>query len=492
MRQPGLGRVLQASTAARGALGALAAMCLVILFSTAILARPVNDDFWALGALNADGFWGALVWYYQDFQGNVTSWFFILLHAQLWANGVGLLGASLSIAFGYIVLGGACWGVLTYFGVRLPTGWVRYAILTIATTITWLSLASFISPNSLTAVHYMISTFVHIWPWALALLAVGLLCRHHRSTLALVSLALLGFLAGSLGIVEAACLVGATAIFALWSFSGRASCDWWGRGAGVWTGALLAGFVFQLASPATWGRGSGLGSEGALTTNVQAVERLLNLSDRIVGPAVGQNMLIWADIEVWARVLVPLAVVGDVLLRPGVLAVFVVGALWAVGWPRMWQQAGVELNARIVPLLVILAGGAVVYSLSGALYAYAGRHVAGLALVGTALALGLGARTAAWWERRRRLLVTASVLSAVVLSGLGLQQVGWAWSRAQAWDAAQVANWQSIRDGRVSDVIEVPVRAGLSMSGLRDHGNSQDYRDWLMDWQRNSAPKPGS
>jgi hypothetical protein len=189
------------------------------------------------------------------------------------------------------------------------------------------------------------------------------------------------------------------------------------------------------------------------------------------------------DIEVWARALVPFAVVGDLLTRPGVLAVFVLGALWAMFRPQMWRLRGRDLDSRVLALAGILLGGAIVYSMAGALYAYAGRHVAGLALVGTVLALALGGRSARWWSRHRLALVVSGAAAVLVLGLLGLQQLHWGWTRAQSWDAAQSRNVQAIKEGSTGELIDVPLKAGISMSGLRDHGGSSAYQEWLSEWR---------
>ena len=76
---------------ARGRAAALCGawiVCSVALVLTIPLGRPVNDDYWAIGSLMHDGFGSSLSWYYTEFQGNVVSWFFILLHEVPWLSGV--------------------------------------------------------------------------------------------------------------------------------------------------------------------------------------------------------------------------------------------------------------------------------------------------------------------------------------------------------------------------------------------------------------------
>lgn len=252
----------------------------------------------------------------------------------------------------------------------------------------------------------------------------------------------------------------------------------------AWTVGLAIGLLVQLLSPATWGRGGGIGSDGALATNVQAVERVLALADRVAGPEFAQQMVGWMEVDAWARVLVPIAVIGDLLLRPGAIAVFALGSLWVVLRPQMWHRRGRDLNSRIVPLVGIMVGGAIVYSFAGAFYAYAGRHVAGLALVVAVLALALGGRTADWWVRMRSFLVLSGMAAVLVLGLLGLQQLWWGWTRAEAWDAAQPLNVDVIREGKTGELINVTLKAGLSMSGLRDHDGSPAYQEWLLNWRK--------
>jgi len=474
----------EASTRADVALMLGAIASLIMFAIVALVARPVNDDYWAVGLLASDGFWGSLSWYYTDFQGNVSSWLFILLHTQLWLDGVSPLGAAPSILVGFVVLGSAAWGSLLFLGIHFPRGWRFLALLVVGSAISWLSLASFISPNSMTAVFYMISSIVHLWPWAFALFTLGLVCRGPKAAPILIVVAGLGLLAGNLALVESVCIAGATTLMILWARRPRQGLIWWKAGAWTWSVSLVLGLAVQLVSPATWSRGGGIGSDGALATNIQAVERLLALSDRAVGPAVAQSLVGWLDIDVWARILVPVAVFGDLVLRPGLLAIFVLGALWMNRAAANWSVRGKDLDSRLGVLMAILAAGAVVYSVAGALYAYAGRHVAGLALIGTVLALALGARSASWWDRRQSALSAASVAAVVVLALLAVQQVRWGWIRAEAWDAAQPVNAESIREGRPGDLVDVPLKGGLSQSGLRDHDGSPTYQEWLLRWQR--------
>ena len=119
------------------------------------------------------------------------------------------------------------------------------------------------------------------------------------------------------------------------------------------------------------------------------------------------------------------------------------------------------------------------YSLSGAFYAYAGRHVAGLAIVVAVLTAGLGIYWRNWWTYRPRLLRTAVLLSAVVLVVLGLQQAWFGITRTVAWDDALALNRALIQEGRVSELVNVPLKAGISQSGLRDHDGSPSYVEWV-------------
>ena len=454
--------------------------CLLLLGLTLPLGRPVNDDYWALGSLNDLGFLDSLTWYYLNYQGNVVSWFFILLHEVPWWDGIRVWGAAPSLLVVYGVLAGACWGALRFLGVRLPNGWRRWAVLTIVTTVVWLSLASVVSPNTMTLVFYVPSTIVHVWPWCFFLIALGIVSRGSRLPLAWLWMLFLGLLAASLGLVEAV-LVSASSLIVAWAMRRkRSTLSISPLAVGAWFAGLGAGLLVQLVSPATWGRGSGIGSEGALSTNVQAVERVLAQGDALMGSAFSQGLLNVAALEVWARALVPVAVIGDLLLRPGLVAIFVMAAWWSLRDPGAFTFSGSQLRPRLVGLALVTLTGAVAYSLSGALYAYAGRHVAGLAIVVSVLMAGLGVYWRNWWSNRSRLLRAAAVLSAVTLVALGVQQAWFGITRAVAWDDALALNRALIQEGRLSELMNVPLKAGVSQSGLRDHDGSPSYVEWVQ------------
>lgn len=453
--------------------------CALLLVATLSMGRPVNDDYWAIGSLMADGFGGSLTWYYTEFQGNISSWFFILLHELPWLGGVSPWASSVSIALTLIILAGASWGGLIFLGLQWAKGWRFWAFLTIVTAVGWLSLASLVSPNAMTLVFYMPSTIVHVWPWCFALLALGLSVRRGNSPLGWLWMGMLGFLAGNLGLVEAVVIASSTAIAGMLAWRkadalpiDRSLAFGWGVGLG-------AGLAVQLASPATWGRGGGLGTDGALTTNVEAVNRIFGQADALAGPALSQSLLSLLDVESWARLLVPVAVTGDLLLRPGLLATFVLAAWWAARQPGDFTLTHRALRSRLLLLTLVTVIGALAYSASGALYAFAGRHVAGLALVVAILFAGLGVLTSSWWARHQRLLVFGALVSLIVVVGLAVQQVRFGWTRANAWDEALAVNTALIAEGRTVDLVDVPLKAGISRSGLRDHDRSGAYIEWV-------------
>ena len=455
------------------------AACILLLGLALPLGRPVNDDYWALGSLDDLGFLESLYWYYLNYQGNVVSWFFILLHEVPWWDGIRVWGAAPSLLVVYGVLMGACWGALVFLGVRLPSGWRWWAVLTIVTTVVWLSLASVVSPNAMTLVFYVPSTIVHVWPWCFFLIALGIVTRAGRLPLAWLWMLVLGLLAASLGLVEAV-LVAMSSLLVAWAMrKQRSALSISPVAVGAWFAGLGAGLLVQLVSPATWGRGSGIGSEGALSTNVQAMERLMAQGDALLGAAFSQGLLSVAAVEVWARVLVPVAVVGDLLLRPGLVAIFALAAWWSLRDPTAFALNGSQMRPRIVGLALVAVTGAVAYSFSGALYAYAGRHVAGLAIVVSVLMAGLGVYSQHWWEKRPGLLRAAALLSAVVMVALGAQQAWFGITRAVAWDDALARNRTLIQEGRLSELVNVPLKAGVSQSGLRDHDGSPSYIEWV-------------
>lgn len=474
-----MGKPWRGSVGLAAAWGACIALWAVLLPS----GRPVNDDYWALGSLMDQGFWASLAWYYTDFQGNVMSWFFILLHELPWLEGVGPWASAPSIAVTLAILMGATWGSLTFLGVALPAGWRRWAILTVAATVAWLSLESVVSPNSITLIYYMPSTIVHVWPWCFALIALGLIYRIRPLSVVWLWTALLGLLAGSLGLVEAIAILGASVVLAALTWHSKASLASRPAAAWGWLLGLAVGLLVQVASPATWARGGGAGSEGALSTNIQAVERLLAQGQSILGPQIGEWALSVMSATGWARALVPVAVVGDLLLRLGLPGVIVLTGWWVTRRPSALRLSRVELRLRIIGLTLIALLGAVLYSLSGALYAYAGRHVAGLALVVTVVAAGVGLYAQPWWARHRGSLTALLAASVIVMVLLGANVAYRGLDRSQQWDIALRINQASIADGGSVSLIDVPLRAGLSQSGLRDHNGSTSYEAWVRSQQ---------
>ena len=216
-----------------------------------------------------------------------------------------------------------------------------------------------------------------------------------------------------------------------------------------------------------------------MTTNVDAVYRIFDQADAFAGPALSQSLLSLLQVEDWARLLVPIAVAGDLILRPGLLAVFVFAAWWAAREPGDFTLTHRALRSRLLFLGLVTVIGALAYSASGALYAYAGRHVAGLALVVTTVVAGLGVLTSTWWARNQRLLVLGALAALIVVVGLAVQQARFGWTRANAWDEALAVNRALIAEGRTADLVDVPLKAGISQSGLRDHDRSGAYIDWM-------------
>jgi hypothetical protein len=245
-----------------------------------------------------------------------------------------------------------------------------------------------------------------------------------------------------------------------------------------WSIGLAVGILIQALSPATWGRGGGLGSEAALTTNVQAVERLFTVVENRLGSELVDSLLSAVSIDMWARILVPFAVLGDLVVRPGLIAVIGVVAWWMTRNPDLYV-ARVELRRRLAVGLVVVSVAAVGYAGSGALYAYAGRHAAGLALVVTALAAGWAVYLKQYWLHRRRAVAVFGAASTVLLALLALTQIWVGFNRASAWDESLENNKVLISEGRLTELESVGYRAGLSSSGLRDHDGSGAYIDWL-------------
>lgn len=458
-------------------LGLAALVGMAVVMAIGLLARPVNDDYWAFSTQDLNGFWGSLVWYYTEFQGNVTSWFFILLHEQQWYAALTPLAAIGSVLGFFILLGLACWGGLTFLGVDVGKGWRKIARLIIGSLVVWLSLESVVGPNSTTAFYYMPSTIVHIWPWLFGLIALGLIFRERAIRGSMPLAVSSGFLAGSLGLIEAAVIFLATVIMLVWVRRWN-EAPVQRRPSIGWIFGISFGFAIQVLSPATWARGGGIGSDTALTTNVQAVERLLAMSNSVGGERFSQLLLDLAGVDVWARGLVPVAVVGDLFLRIGLLAVIGVVAWWMTREVTLCVSRS-ELRKRMaVGMLVVISGG-IAYSVSGALYAYAGRHAAGLALIVTMLSAGWAVYHRERWQRHRSGVLVGFILSLILLAGLAGQQLWVGLMRAQAWDESLLTNRVLVAEGRLSELVSVGYRAGASSSGLRDHDGGAAYIEWV-------------
>lgn len=454
------------------------ASCIVIAF-TLFAGRPINDDYWAWQSQSDYGFWGSLTWYYTEFQGNISSWFFILLHEQQFLNGISPFASSISVLISFVILGLACWGGLSFIGLRLPGGWRSLAALVIATVVSWLSLGSAISPNSFTAVFYVHSTIVHTWPWLLALIALGVIFRKKSLRAGAFIAVIIGFFAGSLGLAEGVLLVMATIAMFVWRYRWSQTTVQLSAVRG-WTLGLSAGIFVQLVSPGTWGRAGGVGPESGLVTNAQAVERILSKVNSLTGSNFGDSVLGFADVNLWVQVLVPLAVFGDLIVRPGLIGVVVLAGLWAVKNVELSLDRS-ELRRRIIVGAIIVLIAASGYAISGALYAYAGRHVAGLACVVTLLGAGFGAYLKPLWSTHMRITWILSIAASTLFLILGWQQVSAGIERSRSWDAALIENLQLISDGQTTNLVNVPFQAGLSSSGLRDHegGFTSVYIDWV-------------
>ena len=72
-------------------------------------------------------------------------------------------------------------------------------------------------------------------------------------------------------------------------------------------------------------------------------------------------------------------------------------------------------------------------------------------------------------------------ISILIISGLATQQLVTGLGRAGDWDAAQDINRQLISNGQINELIDVRFQAGISSSGLRDHGESNAYIRWVIE-----------
>ena len=470
-------RVIKSLAPAGVACGLVLALALVCV--VALTGRPVNDDYWAMASLLQRDFLGSLVWYYTEFQGNVLSWALILTHELTWLSGLQSWASALSIAGLSCVLLFAAWGSLAFLGATYPTRARAFTVNAATAVVMWLSLTSVVSPSSITFVYYVPSSIVHVLPWCLALGALGIISRNQATPWALVACLALGILAGGLGLVEGFVILGGTLLMVLVSKGARGHGLRASRLLAGWMLGLVGGLAVQVASPATWTRSSLASSGESISTNVLAVERLQAQVERIAGPGAIDQAVDLLGAEAWSRLLVPIAVAGDLLLRPGLIAAFMLASAVAFWKPGMWALPGRDLKVRIAALSGVVLIGLAAYSLAGASYAYAGRHVSGLAIVLTVIAIGLGVLVAPAWRGRQRLLIGFAVASLMLLIALAVQVVVAGIERATAWDAALSANRQAIKVGHVEALIDVPLKGGISQSGLRDHEGSPDYIAWL-------------
>jgi len=455
-------------------------LCIILWVVTALQTRPVNDDFGLMFGIDQIGFWQVIENYYTGFQGNTSALFITLLHQYLWINGPTTISYLAPVVLTFAVVTGGSWGALTYLGFRFPSGWRGYAISIITGTVAWLSLTSVVSPNSTSLVFYFWSTVIHAWPFAVALLALGIIFRHEKNKSHWFTLSVLGVFAGWLGTVEGALIVfGTLTIGLMRRFThekeplNKLSVRFWSLG-------LAVGFGIQLVSPAFLAR-SGAG-DAALSSNIDGVNRLLTQLESIFGQGFITSVTNTFSIEFLARALAPMAVLSDLVIRPGLLAVLFLAAYWKISQPGTFKLSTAEIKSRLWPLVIVICAGAILYSISGAFFAYAGRHLAGLALLVTVVIAGVGICSSDWWQSRQRLLATLSTLSLCVVVALGIYQFALGQSRADRWDRALVTNAEILRSGSGEELASEPIKAGLSQSGVRDHEGDPFYATLLKRW----------
>jgi len=454
--------------------------CLGLWVLTALQTRPVNDDFDLMFGIDQTGFWQVITEYYTDFQGNISALFIALLHQYLWIDGPTTLSYLVPVALTFIAVTGGAWGSLTYLGIRFTSSWRSYAISVIVGTLAWLSLAGAVSPNSTTFVFYFWSTVNHAWPFALALIGLGIIYRPNRSKSLWFFLLILGLFAGWLGTFEGALIVfGTLTIGLMRRFSSRGE-PLNKLSVRAWSLGLAVGFAIQLASPAFLARSDD--GDAALETNIAGVERLLTQVDSIFGQGSITSITNTFSVDFLARALAPIAVLSDLILRPGLLAVLFLAAYWKIAQPETFSLTTSELKSRLWPLAIVIFAGGILYSISGAFYAYAGRHLGGLALLVTVVIAGVGICSNNWWQGRRRLLATLSVLSLCVFVALGVYQYCLGQSRAERWDKALITNVEILRSGSDQELVSESIRAGLSQSGVRDHEGREFYATLLKRW----------
>lgn len=453
--------------------------CLGLWVLTALQTRPVNDDFDLMFRIDQTGFWQVITVYYTDFQGNISALFVTLLHQFLWINGPTTLSYLVPVALTFIAVTGGAWGALTYLGICFNSSWRSYAISVIAGTLAWLSLTGAVSPNSATLVFYFWSTVIHAWPFALALIALGIIHRPNGNRSLWLILLFLGLFAGWLGTFEGALIVFGTLTIGLMRRFSNKREPLNKLSVRTWSLGLAVGFAIQLASPAFLARSGG--GDTALETNIAGVERLLTQVDSVFGQGSMTAVTNTFSVDFLARGLAPIAVLSDLILRPGLLAVLFLAAYWKIAQPRTFTLTTSELKSRLWPLAIVIFSGAILYSISGAFYAYAGRHLAGLALLVTVVIAGVGICFSDWWQGRRA-LATLSALSLCVFVALGVYQYSLGQSRAERWDKALITNVEILRIGSGQELVSESIRAGLSQSGVRDHEGREFYATLLKRW----------
>ena len=442
----------------------------------------MNDDYWAIDSLHSLGFVGSLNWYWTSFQGNVGSWFFILIHEYSWINGVSPLASALSFVVSLAILAGASWGGLRYMGFIVPRGWRGSVVIGVTTLVALVSLTSVVSPSTLTFAYYVPSTIVHVWPWCLGMWVLGFVSGRTtattwRGTWVLCGAA--GLVAGLLGFVESIALLTCTGVFAVFAWRRGLWDHPVARNGWAWAVGLAVSSAIQFLSPSTWLRATSPETGITDNTNVQAVYRLLAALTEHVHPSTTDAALSIFDAVTWTYTLVPLAVVTELLIRPGLVGIALLSSFWVIRRPRDFTLSRQSLLQRVGVLAIAVATSACLYAVSGAAYAFAGRHVTGLSIAVCALAVGFGALSAPWWTRHASLLRAAVAVSVILLVALGLYQASLARERAEAWDAAQEVNRARLAGGDVAALLDVGLKGGLSQSGLRDHEGSEAYVIWL-------------
>lgn len=458
----------------------------IVLFSSfcivACLRRPVNDDYLALATLMDKGFFGSIAWYFMHVQGNVLSWFFILIADAPWLRGLNPIFNLLPFIFSFTLMFFSIFGFLKFaFDLKLKS-FQNFLSTFLTTSFVLLSLNSLVSPNGISFFLYFPSTVVHVWPWLCFGIALGSI-RGKSSVPVKALLVLTGILAGGLGLVEGIIFATTTAMIIFFTLRKSNRVEIPLPNLIAWSTGVFSGIIVQLISPAAFQRASN--ADSSSVSNVEAVHRCFSLVERFIGHQSSILIQEKLSVQVWLLLLIPISLLLELILRPGLFyfLYFILG----VRKLKKWGELDKVSNTTAYKFFnVLLLYAIVLYAFSGILFAYAGRQIIGLQILSFLLLRmkyeKLFNSSVNFLFQKIKFIVLAFVLFITTLLLLLIPS----FHRYNSWNDAFKVNLNYINSPRdYKKLVSVPLKFGISQSGLRDFENdSADYLKWMNEIRR--------